>query len=810
VTGRVQGVGFRPTVYRQATALGLSGFVRNTPSGVVIEVEGAEQAVDRFVAQLQAEPPRQARIEALQVSAMPACGRSVPFEIKASERSGDVQAGMPPDLATCPDCRAELFDPKDRRFGYPFINCTNCGPRFTIIRELPYDRERTSMAEFRMCSDCKKEFEDPADRRFDAQPNACAMCGPRVELISGRRPAHRSPWGEGGTADPPTPERYGGQATVGGGSEHRTSNIEHRTSNEEDAIQEAVRLLKAGGIIAVKGVGGYHLCCDAANDAAISRLRARKHRPAKSLAVMFASLDQIRQYCEISAIEERELTGQAAPIVVVRRKSGSSLSGLLPLGAGQVSPDTDDLGVFLPYAPLHHLLLAEISPLIMTSGNLAEEPIAKDEQELNAILGPVADGALIHNRAIVRRCDDSVLKIVAGQRLFLRRSRGIVPDAIGLPLEGPAVLACGAELKNTVCITRGAQAFLSQHIGDLDDYRAYRFFRETVEDFSALLKVKPTIVAYDLHPDYLATRYALAREGVRQIGVQHHHAHIAACMAEHGLTERVIGVALDGTGFGPDGTIWGGEFLVADLADFRRVGHFKPYRMPGGAEAIRQPARMALSYGLAELPENGHRELPDLLPGLAENECRVLAGIIAQGVNAPWTSSAGRLFDAVAALLGLGETITYEAQAAIRLQTLARPDGVLPYSYAIEIQDDGFQLSFGPAIREIVADRRANVDRGRIAGGFYQTVAEAVGEMCVRIRDRERLEAASRLERVALSGGVFQNDLLLALVTNDLRRRGFQVYSHHLVPPNDGGIALGQAAVALARTDDIKKARGNL
>ncbi|MCG2659027.1 MAG: carbamoyltransferase HypF, partial [Kiritimatiellae bacterium] len=586
----------------------------------------------------------------------------------------------------------------------------------------------------------------------------------------------------------------GRQTAEGGeesGSKRPTLNVQRPMSN---AIQEAVRLLKAGGILAVKGVGGYHLCCDAMNDEAIVRLRERKHRPAKSLAVMFASLDQIHQYCEISAIEERELTGQAAPIVVVRRKPDDGLSRLL-------SPDTDDLGVFLPYAPLHHLLLAETSPLIMTSGNLAEEPIAKDEQELSAILGSVADAALSHNRAIVRRSDDSVLKIVAGQRLFLRRSRGIVPDAIRLPLEGPSVLACGAELKNTVCVTRGAQAFLSQHIGDLDDYRAYRFFRETVEDFSALLKVKPTIVAHDLHPDYLATRYALAQEGVRRIGVQHHHAHIAACMAEHGLTERVIGVALDGTGYGPDGTIWGGEFLVADLADFRRVGYFKSYRMPGGAEAIRQPTRMALSYGLAELTESDRRDLPALLPSLAENECRVLAGMIAQGVNAPWTSSAGRLFDAVAALLGLGEAITYEAQAAIRLQTLARPDGVLPYPYAIEIQTGGFQLSFGAAIRAIVADRRANVDRGHIAGGFHQTIAEAVGEMCIRIRDRERLEPASRLERVALSGGVFQNDLLLALTTNGLRRHGFQVYSHHLVPPNDGGIALGQAAVALARTD---------
>lgn len=738
--------------------------MRNTPSGVVIEAEGGAVAVGRFVAQLQAQPPKQARIEALQISDMPVCGRPAPFEIKASGRSGDLQAGMPPDLATCADCRAELVDPKDRRFGYPFINCTNCGPRFTIIRELPYDRERTSMAEFRMCPNCKREFENPADRRFDAQPNACPVCGPQIALINGHRTAED------------------GRQTV-------------KAEGPTTAIQEAVQLLKAGGILAVKGVGGYHLCCNAANGAAIDCLRERKHRPAKSLAIMFAGLDQIKRYCEISAMEARELTDPTAPIVVLRWKPDAELSSLLSLGKRQISPDTDDVGVFLPYTPLHHLLLAEISPLVMTSGNLAEEPIAKDEQELSAILGPVANAALSHNRAIVRRCDDSVLKIVAGQRLFLRRSRGFVPDAIGLPLEGPAVLACGAEQKNTVCVTRGAQAFLSQHIGDLDDYRAYRFFQETVEDFSALLKVKPAIVAHDLHPDYLATRYALAQSGARLIGVQHHHAHIAACMAEHGLTERVIGVALDGTGFGPDGTIWGGEFLVADLADFRRVGHFKPYRMPGGAEAIRQPVRMAFSYGLAELNANDRRDLPALLSDLDADECPVLAGMIAQGVNAPWTSSAGRLFDAVAALLGLGAAITYEAQAAIRLQTIARPEGVPPYPYAIEIQDGAFQLSFGPAIRAMVADLRANVDRGRIAGGFHQTIAEAVGEMCVRIREGERLE------RVALSGGVFQNDLLLALTTNGLLRRGFQVYSHQLVPPNDGGIALGQAAVALARMD---------
>ncbi len=775
----MQGVGFRPTVYRQAVALGLSGFVRNTPAGVVIEAEGDAQAVDRFVAQLQTAPPRQARIEAFRVNALPTCGEYAPFEIKASDRSGDLQAGMPPDLATCPECRAELFDPKDRRCGYPFINCTNCGPRFTIIRELPYDRERTSMAEFRMCPNCAREFGDPSDRRFDAQPNACARCGPQVELISGRQMMEN---GRQAKAKSTLSAERGTAGVLEIGDIRRA----------QKAIQDAVRLLKAGGIIAVKGVGGYHLCCDAMDDDALGRLRARKHRPAKSLAVMFADVDQIRQYCEVSAIEERELAGPAAPIVVLRRKRGGRLSGLL-------SPDTYDLGVFLPYAPLHHLLLAEISPLVMTSGNLAEEPIAKDELELKAVLGPVADAALIHNRAIVRRCDDSVLKIVAGQRLILRRSRGIVPEAISLPLDGPAVLACGAELKNTVCVTRGAQAFLSQHIGDLDDYRSYRFFQETVADFSALLKAKPAIVAHDLHPDYLSTRYASARKGVRLTGIQHHHAHIAACMVEHGLKENVIGVALDGTGYGPDGTIWGGEFLVANLADFERVGHFKPYRMPGGDEVIRQPARMAFSCALAELNGNELSDLPALLPGLTETERRVLAGMIAQGVNAPWTSSAGRLFDAVSALLGLGEGITYEAQAAIRLQTIAQPDGAPPYPYVIEMQDEALQLSFGPAIRAIVADRCADVNIGQIAGRFHQTVAEAVGEMCVRIRDRERLERSSPLERVALSGGVFQNDLLLALTTNDLLRRGFQVYSHHLVPPNDAGIALGQAAVALAK-----------
>ncbi len=744
MSGRVQGVGFRPTVWRYASDSGLSGFVKNDPSGVIIEAEGDEAKIAAFFDRLKNAPPEQARIERIEVKEIPSAGANG-FKIISSRRSGDLLVGMPPDLATCDDCLKEILDPDNRRYRYPFTNCTNCGPRFTIIRELPYDRPYTSMKSFEMCADCSGEYHDPADRRFDAQPNACPVCGPSLYLV----------------------DAAGNEAPG-------------------DPIPEAGRLLKEGKILAVKGLGGYHLCCDAASDGAVRLLRDRKNRPAKSLAVMFTSLEEINKHCEVNESEKAELLSTARPIVVLARRDASQVSAL-------VSPDTRDVGAFLPYTPLHHLLLSEVSPLVMTSGNIAEEPIAKDRRELDRILGRIADYALVHNRPIARRCDDSVLKVVRGRRLPFRRSRGMVPDHIELPLDGPPVLACGAELKSTFCVTRGRQAFLSQHIGDLVEYAAYRFYCESIDDMTRLLKITPGIIACDMHPDYLSTRYALKSGIENRIAVQHHHAHIASCMVEHGLNEKVIGVALDGTGYGPDGTVWGGEFLVCDLRDFRRLAHFKQYPLPGGDEAVRHPVRMALSYLVSE-PETNEKELTDkLLPDLPGTERDILVKMIKEGIRSPLTSSAGRLFDAVSALLGVCTTITYEGQAAIRLQTLAGRGVSSHYGFKIDDHGDVSVISFAPMIREIIEDMKAGGKKPRISAMFHNTVAEAVAGTCALLRDREGIS------RAVLSGGVFQNDLLLSLATNALQKRGFEVYTHTLVPPNDGGIALGQAAVALAR-----------
>ncbi|MFH0952818.1 MAG: carbamoyltransferase HypF [Verrucomicrobiota bacterium] len=746
VLGRVQGVGFRPTVFRHASDLGLSGFVKNTPEGVVAEAEGEAGAVAAFLDRVARKPPRQALIEHLQTEDIPPGGNGG-FQIVPSQRSGDLRVGIPPDLAACEACVGELFDAANRRHRYPFTNCTNCGPRFTILHKLPYDRDNTSMASFKLCAACGAEYVDPADRRFDAQPNACAACGPALRLLA-------SDGAPVAAADP---------------------------------LREAAGLLKRGTIIAIKSLGGYHLCCNAQDDQAVGLLRQRKSRPEKPLAVMFASLEQAARHCEFSDAEAKELQASSAPVVVLKRRADSTLSAL-------VSPDTSDVGAFLPYTPLHHLLLAEVSPLIMTSGNHTEDPIAKDEEELARILSSIADYALAHNRAIVRRCDDSVVRIAAGERTFLRRSRGWVPAHIDLPVGGAPVLACGAELKNTFCLTRDRQAFVSQHIGDLTEYGSYRFLQEAVDDLAALLKIRPAVVAHDMHPDYGSTRFALAYPAERRVAVQHHHAHVAACMVEHGLTGPVIGVALDGAGYGPDGTVWGGEFLVADLRAFRRAGHFKPYRMPGGDEAIRHPARMALSCLRAEFGDEADSLGARLLPSVPDRERALLFRMIDQGAHAPWTSSAGRLFDAASALLGLCDTISYEGQAAVRLQTLAHADVASHYSFEVDSCAKPFVLSFAQMLREVVVDLECGVDKALVAGKFHRTLAVAAAEMCQAIRSMEGYGD------VVLSGGVFQNDLLLDLLTRELKARGFRTYSHHLVPANDGGIALGQAAVALAST----------
>lgn len=748
IGGRVQGVGFRPSVYRHATAMGLTGFVRNTARGVEVEAQGTRAQVHRFLSCLRSESPRQAHVESMEVTDIPAVTGEQGFQIVPSARSGDLLVGFPPDLATCSECVRELFTPGDRRYRYPFINCVNCGPRFTIIAELPYDRASTSMAMFPLCPACRREFEDPRDRRFDAQPNACPICGPQLALLD----------------------------------------ADGQRIETEDPVASAVAMLKAGKILAIKGIGGFHLCCDAKNDEAVLQLRIRKGRREKPFAVMFATCAQVGSFTAAGPDEIMELLSPAAPVVVARRKPAAPLSKW-------ISPDTDDIGVMLPYSPVHHLLLRSVSPLIMTSGNISEEPIAHDETTLRRILGRVADAALVHNRDIVRRCDDSVMKVVGGRRLMLRRSRGFVPQSIGLPFEGPPILAVGAELKNTFCITRGRKAFLSQHIGDLIEHPSWMFFLEAVEDLAVLLKIKPVYVVHDRHPAYESTRFAETFPASHRIAVQHHHAHIAACMAEHGLTGRVLGVAFDGSGMGDDQTIWGGEFLLADYTTYRRVAHIKPFCLPGGDEAVRHPPRTALGVLCAVLDESAEAVVARCFPSLRPEHRRVLFGMIRSKFRSPITTSVGRLFDAVAALLGLCDEIHYEGQAAIRLQTLAARGGA-PRMYELECTGDphqGLVLDYASLVRSLLEDVEKGVPRENIALGFHDALARGVAALCRIVADAENVD------RVVLSGGVFQNDLLLQLTEAQLRAAGFIVYWPHDVPPNDAGISLGQAAVALAR-----------
>ena len=697
IVGRVQGVGFRPTVYRYATQLGLTGFVRNDPHGVVIEVEGDEQNVNTFFDHLRHEPPGQAVITDIEQHTLAAKGYDH-FEVIESQTGGPVEVHVPPDLATCDDCLRELNDPQDRRHGYPFINCTNCGPRFTIIRDLPYDRAETSMAGFTMCPDCSDEYHDPSDRRFHAQPDACAQCGPQLTM----------------------------------------------------PVSEAAQLLQAGQVVAIKSLGGYHLACTID---AIAKLRERKHRPHKPFAVMFRDIETVKRHCEVSEAEEAELLSVARPIVILKSK-------LSP-----VSPDFPTTGAFLPYTPIHHLLMHHFDALVMTSGNLAEEPIASDESELPA----VADAVLSHDRPIVHKCDDSVVRIVNGQRQIFRRARGFAPSAIRFTDDCAPILAVGGELKSTFCLARDGWAFLSQHIGDLKEYRTCEYFEREITEWQRLMRVAPVAIAHDLHPGYRSTRWA-AERGIPVIGVQHHHAHVVSVMAEHDLHGEVIGVALDGTGYGTDGTVWGGEFLVATRAEFERVAHFKEYRLAGGEKAIQEPWRMAASITIAE--------------GLG-GDARIQS-MVATGFNSPLTSSAGRLFDAVVVLLGLCDVATYEAQAAIRLEAAA--DRSVTGHYPFELRDG--ILDFGQTIRAIVEDRQG---AGVVAARFHNTVVAGIVRACEWVREQRGLK------RVALSGGVFQNEWILTRTMAGLRAGGFEVFTNTLVPPNDGGLALGQAAVAAER-----------
>jgi hydrogenase maturation protein HypF len=751
VEGIVQGVGFRPFVYSLATGLSLGGFVGNDADGVFAEVEGPGPAVAEFLGRLRREAPPLARIDRVTVTEMAAAGAS-PFTIVASPAGGERRAQVAPDSATCEDCLRELTSPGDRRFGYPFLNCTSCGPRFTIIRDVPYDRPFTTMASFRMCEQCAAEYHDPADRRFHAQPVCCPACGPRLMLTAP------------------------GGGPLGG-----------------DPLAEAARLLTAGKVLAIKGLGGYHLAASATDEEAAAALRARKLREDKPFALMVADLAMARTLCEVDDAAAALLASPRRPIVLVPRHPGAAV-------AAAVAPGNRDLGIMLPYTPLHHLLLAAVSlPLIMTSGNVADEPIAYTDDDALARLTGIADAFLTHDRAIHIRTDDSVSRVFRGRPMLIRRSRGYVPEPIRLPWPFPRpVLACGAELKNTFCLAKEDRAILSHHIGDLENAATLAAFTGGIAHFRRLFGIEPEVVAYDLHPEYLSSKYALDMDGVSLAGVQHHHAHIAACLADNCEEGPVIGVAFDGTGYGTDGTLWGGEFLIADLAGFERAGHLEPVPMPGGTAAIRQPWRMAAVY--LDVAFGGRP--PAGLPVAVRNRQRwgAVRSLARRGVHAPLTSSAGRLFDAAAALAGVRDEISYEGQAAIELEQLTSPaelarlaaGGDGGYRVGIE-QGKPFQVRGADLIRAAAADVAAGVAPPVIAARFHHGVAGLVVEGCLLARER------SGLGVVALSGGVFQNMLLLAEVTRLLAEHGFRVLVHSQVPCNDGGISLGQAVVAAAR-----------
>ncbi len=763
VDGVVQGVGFRPFIYGLAARFNLTGWVLNSSSGVDIEVQGRTPDLDAFQAAISAEAPRLARIDRVSAQPIPLDGTDTVFTIRHSASSAGASL-VSPDVATCPDCLAEIFDPANRRYRYPFTNCTNCGPRYTIIRSMPYDRPATTMGGFEMCPDCLAEYENPLDRRFHAQPNACPVCGPRVELVGG-----------GDLAD----------------------------AGPDDDIAKAAALLRDGAILAVKGLGGFHLVCDATDQAAVARLRERKHRPDKPFAVMMSSLEQVREYCHLVDEEIALLTGVNAPVVLLYQKARSGI-------APNVAPDNPMLGVMLPYTPLHHLLLHDAGvPLVMTSGNLSDLPIITENGEAQEKLGDIvghdvahiADAFLLHDRPIHMRCDDAVWWVdrFAGEqdaaRQPLRRSRGDAPYPVRLPWQADRpILATGAEMKNTLCLLSGHDAILSQHIGEVDSVEALDYYRQVLDHLTGIFKIEPEIVVHDQHPGYLTTR--LARDladtcQLERIAVQHHHAHIAACLGEHGQVGPVIGVAFDGTGYGPDGAIWGGEILIAGVNDYERFAHLEYLPLPGGEAAIRRPYRIAWGYLLAATGS-----IPDVpaLAGFPAQERQIVAQQVERGINAPPTSSCGRLFDAVSALLGLCPVTTFEAQAAIALELAARESDlsrIAPYPF--EIDGEGV-IRIGAMLNSIVEDTRSGRSVSDISAAFHRTLAAIIVEAADLAREKTGLDTA------ALSGGVFQNRLLLRLAREGLRSAGFEVLTHRQVPANDGGLSLGQAVIGLHRS----------
>jgi hydrogenase maturation protein HypF len=746
VLGVVQGVGFRPFIYQLAHKYNLRGWVCNTSGAVKIEVEGAAKDIERFLKDIPKLAPSVAHIE--EIKSEPGIPVNYEgFEIRPSQTEEDKYQLVSPDIATCPKCLHEIFDPFDRRYRYPFTNCTNCGPRFTIINDIPYDRPNTTMSGFTMCPECQSEYDDPANRRFHAQPNACPVCGPQVTLA----------------------DSAGASVTC------------------DDAILEAASILKKGAILAVKGLGGFLLACDATNDSAVNRLRERKHRPAKPLAVMVASLLEARKHAVISDEEARLLSSPAAPIVLVKWKPESTI-------AKAIAPGLNYVGLMLPYTPLHHLLIRDMGrPLVMTSGNISEEPIAKDNDEALQRLGGIADYFLLHNRDIRGRYDDSVMLFEAGSSRFARRARGFAPHPVKLANPGGQILACGAEEKNTFCLTRDNYAFVSQHIGDMENLETMDHFTSTLGLYEQLFRIKPQIIVQDLHPEYLPTKYAkelAVKEHLPLFPVQHHHAHIASCMADNAITGKVIGVALDGTGFGTDGCIWGGEFLAADFKGFERLVHLEYLPLPGGAQAVKKPARTALGYMLA-LGISPDKSLP-VMQYVTDEEQEIIREQVKKKLNAPLTSSMGRLFDAVAALTGVRGVIEYEAQAAIDLETSAgdAPEETEDYPFSLTEENSVTIIKIHDLLAALIKDIHDKISKEAIAARFHNTIARMILEVC------QHVSAKTGLKKAALSGGVFQNRLLLRKAVAMLESNGYEVYTHHQVPCNDGGISLGQAAIA--------------
>ena len=745
VKGIVQGVGFRPYVYQLAKKYGLRGEIANTSSGVHLHVEGTPKTFDSFLKDLPKKCPPLARIT--EISSNPEPVRDYEnFLIAESKKEETIFTLISPDVSVCVDCLGELLDPEDRRYQYPFINCTNCGPRYTIIEHIPYDRPFTSMKSFQMCDDCRSEYEDPTNRRFHAQPNACHACGPHVALYDKHRKRMITP----------------------------------------DPIQSVIELLKQGKIVALKGLGGFHLSVDAENGDGVERLRQQKHREEKPFALMSCDVDRVRTFAHIDAEEEKLLTSLERPIVLLKKRQSNSI-------AEQVAPKNRNFGVMLPYTPLHYLILNhELKALVMTSANMSEDPIIIDNEEAFERLSDVADFFLTHNRDIILRSDDSIVKRTAQKTRLIRRSRGYVPTPLLLKAKMPPILACGAELKNTICLTRDKEAFLSQHIGDLENFQTYEFFLMTIQHLKKILGINPEIIACDLHPDYMSTRYAEEQKDIPLVRVQHHHAHIVGCMAENGLDGEVIGLSFDGTGYGTDGALWGGEVLVCDAEKFKRTASLSYVPMPGSSAAVKEPWRMAVSYLYDAFgPEMWDLDLP-LIRDIGEEKIRIILDMISKRINAPLTSSLGRLFDGVASILGIRNRVNFEGQAAMELEMMAEGDIQTGYEYTW-VTKEPLRILPAPIIRGVIRDMAQGLGLPEISSKFHVTLVRLFSDLCEEIR-RE-----TGLNQIAMSGGVFQNSILMTDLTKALVLKRFEVFTHSLIPTNDGGICLGQAMVA-ART----------